>query len=81
MCDDKARVYVVKMKSVLEKRYPIEIDIFSNDGYYLYKSNLSYRPYIIKNGYLYARIANEETGEVFVKRYRIKNWDQIKTGL
>jgi hypothetical protein len=38
-------------------------------------------PYVIKDGFFYTRIVNEDTGEVFVKRFRIKNWDTIKEGI
>ncbi len=56
-------------------------DIFSQDGYYLYQANLSIRPKRIKNGYLYTFSIDEETGSEKVKRYKIKNWDQIKVGI
>ena len=36
-------------------------------------------PYIIKGGYVYS---SDIDGEILaVKRYKIKNWDQIKTGI
>ena len=53
-------------------------DIFSQDGYYLYQANLSIRPKRIKNGYLYTFAVDEKTGSEKIKRYKIKNWDQIK---
>jgi len=56
-------------------------DIFSRDGYYLYKVIIPIPSDIIKNGYLYTCILNEDTGEEFAKRYKIKNWAQIKEGL
>jgi hypothetical protein len=36
---------------------------------------------MIKNGFFYTQFVNDDTGEVFVKRLRIKNWDQIKVGI
>ena len=33
-----------------------------------------------KNGYLYTRELDEEEGMEYVKRYKIKNWEQIKKG-
>jgi len=27
------------------------------------------------------QIQNEDTGEVFVKRFKIKNWEQIEKGI
>lgn len=79
LSDDKGRIYVRKIKSVLEKSEPVEFDIFSADGYYLYKSNLAFTPELIRNGCLYDISTSEESGEVKIKRYRVKNWDKIKT--
>ena len=78
MCDSEGRIYVFKMKSVLEEKYPLEIDIFNNEGYFLYETLLSQKPYVIKKGYLYTSIISEETGDEVVKRYKIKNWELIK---
>ena len=58
-----------------------KFDVFSKDGYYLYKTVCKHTPFLIKDGYYYTRLQNEESGEVFVKRYIIKNWDQIKVGV
>jgi hypothetical protein len=78
LADDKGRIYVRKIKSVLEKSEPVEFDIFSADGYHLYKSNLAFAPELIRNGYLYDISTSEESGEVKIKRYRVKNWEKIK---
>ena len=56
-------------------------DVFSKDGYYLYKTVFPFAPFVIKDGFFYTRVVNEDTGEVFVKRFRIKNWEQIKEGI
>jgi hypothetical protein len=61
-------------KDVTEKK----VDIFSKDGYYLYKTTLPKHTHVIKNGYLYAR---EVEDDELVKRYKIKNWNQIKEGI
>jgi len=34
---------------------------------------------VIKNGYAYNIDSNEETGDIRIKRFKIKNWDEIKT--
>jgi hypothetical protein len=78
--DDTGRIYVRIARSVLDESGQVELDIFSKDGYYLYRTILSFNPDIIKNGLLYDRYTSEETGEVRIKRYRVKNWDQIKVG-
>lgn len=58
-------------------------DFFNNEGQYLYRvkipegiTNIE----IIKWGYVFSTSYNQETGYLQVKRYKIKNWDQIKTG-
>jgi hypothetical protein len=79
--DSEGRIYV--QRNMVRKAEAVEkiFDIFSKDGYYLYKAVCQDTPWVIKDGYYYTRIANDETGEVFVKRYKIKNWDEIKTGI
>ena len=79
--DSSGRIWV-KTKFEDQDGNKIEgYDIFSQDGYYLYQANLSIRPKRIKNGYLYTFAIDEETGSEKVKRYKIKNWDQIKEGI
>ncbi len=79
--DDKGRIYIRKARSVLDESGQDELDIFSNNGYYLYKVFLSFNPEIIGNGLLYDIFTSEETGEVKIKRYKVKNWNQIKEGI
>jgi len=79
--DDKGRIYLRRVKSVLDDSREVEFDIFSSDGYYLYKTSFSFPPNVITNGYLYYIFTSEETGEVRIKRYKIKNWNQIKKGM
>jgi len=78
---DGERIYVTAFKSPLEQSKEMKFDIFSKEGYFLYNTTLSFIPRIIKNGYVYTIISSEETGQVFVKRYKIKNWDRIKKGI
>lgn len=79
--DSKARIYA--QTNMISRREPAdkEVDVFSKDGYYLYKTTLPRFTYAIKNGFLYAYEMNEDTGAEYVKRYRIKNWDKIKDGI
>lgn len=77
--DSEGRIYVQINKTWLEEDVTEkEVDIFSKDGYYLYKTTLPKHTYVIKNGYLYAL---EVEDDELVKRFRIKNWDQIKKGI
>ena len=79
--DDLGRIYVSKQKSVFDESQETEFDIFGPDGYYLYRTKLSFMPELIKDGYLYHRTYSEETGVYKVIRYRIKNWEKIKAGI
>lgn len=77
--DSEGRIYVQTNKTWLEEDVTEkEVDIFSKDGYYLYKTTLPKHTRVIKNGYLYAL---EVEDDELVKRYRIKNWDKIKEGI
>jgi hypothetical protein len=79
--DNKGRIFVRKNKSVLDESTEVEFDIFSNDGYFLYTTKLSFTPILIKDGYLYKSTYLEETSEYKVIRYKIKNWEKIKGGI
>ncbi len=80
--DSYGRIYVQKNRTHgLDFKINREVDIFSKDGYYLYKSTIPRGTYIIKDGYIYVYVMDENKGDEIVKRYQIKNWDQIKEGI
>jgi len=76
--DSEGRIYVQRNNARKVETVEKEFDIFSRDGYYLYKTICQHTPFVIKDGYYYTRTQDEDTGEVLVKRFKIKNWDQIK---
>lgn len=85
LTDSKGRIYVETNKAEDGIRgygpidtTPKEVDIFSSDGYYLYKAILPSNTTVIKNGYLYTFDFDEETVVESIRRFKIKNWDQIK---
>ena len=78
--DSEDRIYAQRNNARLIETVEKTFDVFSRDGYYLYKTVCSLTPYVIRDGFFYTRVMNEDTGEVFVKRYKIKNWNQIKKG-
>ncbi len=78
--DDKHRIFVRRVKSVLEESEDAQFDIFDSKGRYLNRTVLPFTPEIIKNGFLYYIHASRETGKVRIKRYKINNWGQIKEG-
>jgi len=79
--DERGRIYVRRVKPAIDESEEVEFDIFSKEGYYLYKTRLPFTPEVIKNGYFYDHYSSEETGEVRIKRYKVKNWGQIVAGI
>jgi len=79
--DCRGRIYVQRNPGKRRENGIRVFDIFSRDGYYLYRATIPIPPLIIENGYLYASIMNEDTGEELVQRFKIKNWEQIKEGI
>ena len=81
LIDDKGRIYIKKVRPVLDETENVEFDIFNREGYCLYRTILPFSPEIIKNGCFYDLFTSDETGEVKIIRYKILNWDQIKDSL
>jgi hypothetical protein len=83
MTDSKGRVYIQRNISKVgpyfaQENFEKDVDIFSADGIFLYTSTLPANTCEIKNGLLYAFAADGESGLETVKRYKIKNWGQLK---
>lgn len=77
--DDLGRLYVVRFRPITEKAVTSsEIDVFSKDGYYLYRMTWPFLPQVIKNGFLYEVRQDEEAGLTKIIRHRIKNWGDFK---
>jgi hypothetical protein len=76
--DDRDRIYVEKFKFIFDRIDITDFDIFSKDGYYLYRARVPVRPSVIKSGYIYKTKYDQETGYSKIKRYKIKNWGQIR---
>lgn len=77
--DNKSRIYVRKIRPPLKDDELSEYDIFSSDGYFLYETKFPKPPRVIKKGYFYTIEIDKETGLEFAKRYKITNWNQLKT--
>lgn len=75
-------IFVRRRVVVKEKGEPIPFDIFNNKGHYIYKAFTNgVSTKTIRAGYLYEIDYASDSGAFFVKRYKIKNWDQIKEGI
>ncbi len=81
LVDDKERIYVRRVDSILDKIEVIRFDIFGEDGYYLYKTKLPFTPEIIRKGHIYDIYYSEELDDIEIKRYKVKNWSDIKSSL
>jgi hypothetical protein len=80
--DDLRRIWVLRDNPLGSRGKPREYDIYNRNGYFLYRTSLPYgRCLVIRKGKLYARHIDEEKGLVMVKRFRIINWDSIKSTL
>lgn len=71
-------IFVEHYKSPQDQSKTWSMDVFNTQGFYLHKCTFPLRPKIIRDGFAYLIETSEETGDVWVKRYRIKNWDQLK---
>jgi hypothetical protein len=77
MTDDLRNIYVSKISTTKRE---ISYDLFNRRGYYIFRVHIR-EPIILKtiiDGCLYAATVDKGTGYNKVKRYRIKNWDEIK---
>jgi len=82
LTDNIGRIYMERNKTSGEDfKVDKEVDIFSKDGYFIYRSIIPRGTYLITDGFLYEYFMNEDTGEELVKRQIIMNWDRIKMGI
>ena len=81
LADDRQRLFIWRVRSVLDESDERIFDVFSRDGYFIYRIKMNFLPDLIKNGSLYDIEEDEDTGDTLIKRYTIKNWDQIKEGI
>jgi len=76
--DNEGRIYVERFKLYNPEDRSRVYDLFSEEGYYIYRVKMPLPPSIIRNGYMYRIERDQETGYIKVIRYKIKNWEQIK---
>ena len=81
LSDDEGRIYIQRVQSPLEEAEIYKYDVFCKEGYFLYRTILPFKPFVIKKGYLYTHSLDEETGLEYVVRYTIQNWDEIEKGI
>jgi hypothetical protein len=76
--DGRGNILVMRSKSVADEGTETVFDLFDPEGYYLYKITMPITPRIIADGYVYSCEDDPSTEFVKVKRYKIKNWEQIR---
>lgn len=79
LSDDLGRLYVVRFRPITEKAETAsEVDVFSKDGFYLYRMTWPFLPQVIRGGSLYEVRQDEEAGLTKIVRHRIVNWGELK---
>jgi hypothetical protein len=76
--DNEGRIYVERFKLYNPEDRSKVYDLFSEEGYYIYRVKMPLPSRLIKNGCIYRTERDQETGYIKVIRYKIKNWEQIK---
>ncbi len=76
--DNEGRIYVERFKLYNPEDRSRVYDLFSEEGYYIYRVKMPLPSRLIKNGCIYRIEPDQDTGYTKVKRYKIKNWKQIK---
>jgi hypothetical protein len=77
LCDEKGRIYVVRIQPILyRKNYEI-VDVFSKRGNFLYRLNMPYVPRIIRNGAIYI-VDKSDEDNIKVKKFTVKNYKSMK---
>ena len=79
LSDEDSNVFVLRMPPINRKIVSAEFDYFNNEGYYLYRIKMPTLPRVIRNGYAYREKWDSDSEFFRIKRYKIKNWNQIKT--
>lgn len=80
LADDQGRIFVFKVGSVLdgEKSGNIHADLFNREGCFVQEVLMPFVPNFIKEGILYRVNEDDESGEVAIKLYQVRNWQQLK---
>ncbi len=79
--DEEGNVYVFRIFNIVKIEKMASFDFFSNEGYFLHRLKMPFLPRVIKDGDVYREKWDQERGFFRIKRYRIKNWEQIKKGI
>ncbi len=81
MLDNEGRIYVKRFKLYDPEDRSEVYDLFSEEGYFIYRVKMPLPLSLIRKGYIYRTESDRDTGYTKIKRYKIKNWEQIKKGI
>lgn len=81
LSDEDGNVFVLRIPPLNRMPTEEEFDFFNSEGYYLYRIKMATLPRVIRNGYAYREKWDSDNEFFRIKRYKIKNWDQLKTGI
>lgn len=85
LADDMGRIFVERVSPVQEnnkdKKGPYLFDIYDKEGHFIYQTKLPISPNLIRNGSLYYINAVNDEDEVTVERFKITNWQALKTAV
>lgn len=76
--DDDGNVFILKMLPMHPNERLPEFDLFNSNGYYLHTVKMPLLPVVIKEGHVYGVRWEQEKEFCRIKRYKIKNWGQIR---
>jgi hypothetical protein len=78
LSDENGNVFVFRIPPLNRTLTETEFDFFNSEGYYLYRIKMATLPRVIRNGYIYREKWDSDNEFFRIKRYKIKNWEQIK---
>lgn len=80
LIDDNGRIFLQKPKSsLMAQDEDVMFDVFDASGRFIYRVVTSVEAEIISQGVLYETHEDEETGEISIRRFKILNWNALKS--
>lgn len=77
LCDEKGRIYVLRVKSILSGDKKVLMDVFNKAGEYIYRFESPIDPLLIRDGNMYVA-AEDASLNVILKKFHIKNYAVLK---
>ncbi len=78
LSDENGNIYIFRTPGPGAKESMAACDFFNCEGYFLHKMKFTFPPRVIRYGYVYTEKWEQERGFFRIKRFKIKNREQIK---